>query len=131
MPALLFFEPQDFDWPPSNAISIFGAEDKEKAGCGQYVAIYANGRQSIHTIVAQGQAPSAYDHNFNTEHLIPSVNYCMNITSDAGDYIYSGGEEGWWRVYVSVDDAKFDPSTGIKHATNILHCMSTSICTNE
>ena len=55
----------------------------------------------------------------------------MNITSDAGDYIYSNGEEGGGGVYASVHDATFDPSTGIKHATNILHCMSTSIRTNE
>ena len=33
MPSLLVFEPQEFAWPPSNTISIFGADDKEKEGC--------------------------------------------------------------------------------------------------
>ena len=34
MPSLLVFEPQDFVRPPSNAISIFGAEERAKGGCG-------------------------------------------------------------------------------------------------
>ena len=43
--------------------------------------------------VAKGQVLGASDHDFNTEHLIPSETHRMNITSDTGDYIYSGGEE--------------------------------------
>ena len=34
MPSLLVFEPQDFVRPPSNKISIFGADDKKKERCG-------------------------------------------------------------------------------------------------
>ena len=40
-------------------------------------------------------------------------------------------EEGVGRVYVSVHNATFDPSTSIKHAANLLRVMRTSICTNE
>ena len=76
-------------------------------------------------IVAEGQATSASDHDFNTEHLITSVTHHVNITCDARDYLYSGGEEGGGCVYVSVHNSTFDPSTGINHATNILHAMMT------
>ena len=34
MPSLLVFEPQEFSRPLSNAISIFGADDKAKSVCG-------------------------------------------------------------------------------------------------
>ena len=34
MPSLLVFEPQEFAHPPSNAISIFGTDNKSKIGCG-------------------------------------------------------------------------------------------------
>ena len=55
----------------------------------------------------------------------------MNIESDTGDSLYSGGEEGGGCLYVSVYDDKFDPSAGTKHATNIFRVTSTSIDTNE
>ena len=55
----------------------------------------------------------------------------MNITSDTWDYLYIGGEEGGVSLYVSVHDATFYPSTGIKHAANLLRVMSNSIGTNE
>ena len=55
----------------------------------------------------------------------------MNITSDAGDYLNIGSEEVGDRLYVYVHDAIFDPSTGIKHAANLLRVMRTSIVTNE
>ena len=74
--------------------------------------------------------PSTSDHDFNTEHFIPPVTHCMNITIHAGDYLYSGGEEGGRRVYVSIHDATFDPSTGIKHAANLLRVTRTIIGTN-
>ena len=54
----------------------------------------------------------------------------MNIKSDAGDFLYSGGEEGGGRVYASVYDDTFDPSTGIKHVANLLHVMRNIIGTN-
>ena len=34
-------------------------------------------------------------------------------------------------MYVSIHDAVFDPSTGIKHPTNLLRVMRTIIVTNE
>ena len=34
MPSLLVFEPQEFSRPLSNAIAIFGADDKAKSVCG-------------------------------------------------------------------------------------------------
>ena len=34
MPSLLFFHPQEFVRSPSNAIAIFGSNDKEKTGYG-------------------------------------------------------------------------------------------------
>ena len=52
IPSLLVFELQEFIRPTSNEIAIFGADDKEKAGCGLYVSISATGRQSIHIILA-------------------------------------------------------------------------------
>ena len=64
--SLLVFEPQDFSQPPSNKIAIFGADDKERAGCSQDVAIYATGHQYIHKILVERQAKSTSEHNFNT-----------------------------------------------------------------
>ena len=54
----------------------------------------------------------------------------MNITSDAGDSLYIGCEEGGKCVYVSVHDATFDPSSCINHAANFLRVMRTIIGTN-
>ena len=82
-------------------------------------------------IVAEGQAPSVSDHTFNTEHIIISVNHRMNITSYAWGYIYSDGGEGGWCVYVAIQYATFDPSSGINHSAKLLHVMRTSIDTNE
>ena len=55
----------------------------------------------------------------------------MKITNDAGDSLYSGGEEVGGCVCVYVHDATFDPSTDINHAASLLCVMSTSIGTNE
>ena len=93
MPSFLVLEPQEFIRSSSNAISIFGADDKTKAGFVQDVAISDTGSQYVHITVAEVQAPIASDHDFNAEHLIPSLTHIMNITSDAGDCIYSGSEE--------------------------------------
>ena len=128
---IISFEPQEFARPPSNAISIFGNDDKAKAGCVRDVTISNTGWQSICTIVAEGQAPSASDQEFNTEHLIPSVTHRMNITGNTGGSLYSNGNEGGGRLYVSVHDATFDLSTCIKHTTNLLRVMRNIIGTNE
>ena len=55
----------------------------------------------------------------------------MNITSDAGNSLRRGGEEGGVCVYVLVHDATFDPLTGINHAAKLLHVMRTIMGTNE
>ena len=55
----------------------------------------------------------------------------MNITSDVGDSIYIDVEGRGCRVYVSVHSYTFEPSTGIKNATNCLYVMVTIIDTNE
>ena len=52
IPSLLVFEPQEFSPPPSNSISIFGADDKSKTGCGQYVAMSTTILQSVCDILA-------------------------------------------------------------------------------
>ena len=74
--------------------------------------------------------PSASDHKFDTYHLIPSVTYCMNIKSCAGDSLYSGGEEIGILLYVYVHDATFDPSNGINHAAILLRVMRNIIDNN-
>ena len=91
MPSLLVFEIQEFIRPPSNSISIFGADYKSKSVCGLDVAISTTGFQSVHSIAAEGQDPSALDRDFNTEHLMTSVTHRMNMTSDSGYSLYSGG----------------------------------------
>ena len=93
MSSFLVFDPQEFVWSPSNAISIFGADDKAKSGCVLYVAISATDSQSVRTTVSEGKVRRASDHDFNTVHLIPSLTHVINITSGAGYSIYSGGEE--------------------------------------
>ena len=84
-----------------------------------------------HTIVAERREPITSDHELNTEHLLPTVTHSMNTKSDTGGSLYIGGDEGGGRVYVSVHDATFDPSTGRNHISNILRVMRTSIGTNE
>ena len=92
--SLLVFEIQESVRPPSNVIANFGANNKLREGCGQYFAISATGCQYVCTILSEGKATIASDHNFDTEHLITSVIHCIKITIDAGDSIYSGIEEG-------------------------------------
>ena len=83
--------------------------------------------QSLCTIVTNGDVPSAVDHNWYSENIIPSVTLCMNISSDTRDSLYSGGKEGSGCVCVSVHDATFEQSNGPKHSANILRVMRTSI----
>ena len=90
IPSLLVFELQEFIRPTSNEIAIFGADDREKAGCGRDVSISATVSQSVCTLVAEEQTPSSSYHDFNTDNLIPSVTHCMKITKDTGYYIYIG-----------------------------------------
>ena len=94
IPSLLVFELQESVRPPSNVIANFGANNKLREGCGRDFAISATGFQSVCTILAEGKAKIASDNDFNTEHLIPSLIHCINITSDSGDSIYSGIQEG-------------------------------------
>ena len=54
----------------------------------------------------------------------------MNITSDEGDSLYRGSEEGGGRLNVSVQDDTFDPSACINQATKLLHVMRNIIGTN-
>ena len=112
-------------------MAIFGTDDKAKSGCGRYVAISATSHQPIRTIVVEGQALIASLHDFDKDNLIPSVTHHMNIKSDARYSVYGGSEEGGGCVYVCVHNTTFEPSTGIKHATNLLRVMRTSIGTNE
>ena len=53
MTSLFIFDPQEFAQPPSNTISIFGSDNKEKAGCGQDVVITATGCYYVHKNVAE------------------------------------------------------------------------------
>ena len=55
----------------------------------------------------------------------------MNITSDAGNSLRRGGEEGGVCVYLPVHDATFDPITGINNAANLFCVMRTIMGTNE
>ena len=107
------------------------ADDKGKEGCGRDFAISTTGCQYVFMIVAEAQAPSAPDHDFNTEHSILSATHHMNITSDACDSLYISDQEGRGRVYVSFHDATFDSSTVIKHAVNVLCVMRNRIGSNE
>ena len=66
MPSLLVFETQEFAWPHSNEISIYGDDEKSKGGGGWDFAISATGCQSVRKIVEKVQAQSASYHNFNT-----------------------------------------------------------------
>ena len=102
IPTLLVFEPQEFVRLPSNTIAIFGLNDKENAGCCQDISISATCRQSECTIILEGQATVSSDHNFNTEHLIPSLTHCVNIKSDTGNSPYRGGNEGGGCMFVSI-----------------------------
>ena len=43
----------------------------------------------------------------------------MNLTEMSGESIFSGGEDGNGRIYMSFHDATMDHSTGIKHVANI------------
>ena len=71
MSSLLSSYPREFVRPPSNAIAIFGADYKAKAGCGRDVAMSDTGLQFVRTIVAEEHDTSASDNNLNTEHVIP------------------------------------------------------------
>ena len=47
----------------------------------------------------------------------------MNLTKTLGESLFSGGEDGNGRIYVSFHDAMMDRSTGHNHVANLYRIM--------
>ena len=104
---------------PHNALIYVGQDDKTKIPIGRKLPTAATSKQSVKAIVSTDTSASAADHDFTSEALIPSVTLRMNLSVNPTDSLFSGGKDGISRVYVLLHDATLDPSTGIKHATNL------------
>ena len=120
-------EDREFVHEPIKAIAVFGQDDKAKAPVGRNVAVCATRSQSLRAIVKDGDIPSAADHDWHSENIIPSVTLRMNISNNAGNSLYSGGKDGSGCIYVSLHDATFDPSNCLKHSANLFRVLRSSL----
>ena len=96
-----------------------GCDDKSNIQVGDLIPLEATPRQSNRAIVQRDTEVQACDHDFGgIPKLVPTVVHLMNQSTNSGDSLYSGGQHGTGRTFVSVHDATLEPSSGMKHAAH-------------
>ena len=85
---------------------------------GRSVALAAVGKQYDRGIFGQDQRVVAADQDWHADKMVPFVMNRMNITEKDGKSIYSGRPNGLGCIFVLVQNATADPSTGLKNISN-------------
>ena len=91
-------------------VSFICADDKHKVPIGESVAT-STGVRNKRSMVLQDADLVACDHDFTKLCLTPSVIFFCEIPKSIEESFYSGN------VFVSFKDTTFQPSSGIRHAT--------------
>ena len=92
----------------SNSIAIFGQDVKDQVHIWIYVPMSSTICQPVHGIVINSNLSSAVDHDWYYEKNIPLVTPRMNLTSDEGNCLYSGGKDEEGIAYSCVYDETID-----------------------
>ena len=83
------------------------------------VAAVERGKQVV--VSANGKRFSVADHDFTKCSIIPSVTVVCDIPNTIDESFYRG------QVYVGVKDAIFEPSSGLRHSTELSKVISQSV----
>ena len=113
--------------PHSDTILYLVQYYKASVPVGLSVPLVVVGNQYSRVIFGQDQIVVTADHDWHADKMVTSVTNRMNITERAGESLYSGGINGLGRIFVLVNNATTDPSTGLKHIANayeVLTCLS-------
>eukprot|EP00957_Ditylum_brightwellii_P022780 1718313-Ditylum_brightwellii.AAC.1 len=98
---------------------------------GNGIPLEAVSRQSNCAMVSSDTEVVAGNHDYGFAKLTPSVAHHMNQSTNPGDSLYSGGENGNGRTFVALHDAVLDPSSGLKHAAyyfQLLQLLAQETC---
>ena len=110
-------------------VSFFGRDDKAKIPLGNSVALSTGVRCIKSAIVpAEGgeEVLRAADHDFRMANLTPSVTLHGNIPRDMSGSFFSGGEDGFGQIFVTLRDSVFDGSRVMDHCTQLVHTIESS-----
>ena len=83
------------------------------------VAAVERGKQVV--VSASGKRFSVADHDFTKCSIVPSVTVVCDIPNTIDESFYRG------QVYVGVKDAIFEPSSGLRHSTELSKVISQSV----
>lgn len=106
-------------------VEFFGQDDKAKIPVGDKVAVSTGVRSSTTGIVdasqvANGNNPlRSMDHDFSYANLTPSVTLRGNIPPEIGGSFFTGGEDGFGQIFVTLRDSVFDPSEVFDHTAQL------------
>ncbi|PKB96241.1 hypothetical protein RhiirA5_435175 [Rhizophagus irregularis] len=92
--------------------SFICADDKHKIAIGEGIAT-STGVRNKKSLVPQNVDLTSSDHDYTKLSLTPSVTLFIDIPESINESFYHG------QVYVSYKDTTFQPSTAIRHATEI------------
>ncbi|CAB5207012.1 hypothetical protein RhiirA5_441013 [Rhizophagus irregularis] len=92
--------------------TLIYANDKHKIPIGELIATSTGVRNKLTLAPLDGEI-SACDHDFNKLSLTPSVSLFVDIPNNITESFYQG------QVYVSYKDTVFQPSCGLRHATEL------------
>ena len=105
-------------------VEFFGQDDKAKVAVGDAVPVSTGVRAKSRGIARAGEVDSpglrAMDHDFHTANLIPSVTLRCNIPDIISGSFFSGGDDGFGQIFVTIHDAIFEPSKVYNHTAQLI-----------
>ena len=106
-------------------VEFIGQDDKAEIPIGEKVAIstgvWANGKAIVDA--NKIEPLQALDHDFHYVGLTPSVTLRCNIPNKIGGSFFTGGEEGYSQIFVTLRDSIFDPSSVFDHTAQLIDTL--------
>ena len=99
-------------------------DDKHWVKVGEPEVPVAAVERERQVLVAKNERMVVADHDFTKFSLIPSVIFQVNIPEEISETWYTG------QVYIGFKDAVFEPSSPIRHATELYSVLSSTSTAN-
>ena len=95
--------------------SLLSVDDKAIVPVGEpEQPVSSNVRRLNRSLVCQDQLLVSLDHDYHTAGIVPSVMLKIDIPSDVNESFHRG------QLHVSVKDKYFQPSTAMRHSTEVM-----------
>ncbi len=101
-------------------VSFVSQDDKHKVKCGEPGHPVAAAERGKQVLVAVGQSFQVSDHDFTRVTLTPSVNFLISVPDTIEGSFYQG------KVFVGMKDSTFQPSSPLRHATELRTILHSS-----